>query len=49
MLIFRGLGITKVANPGQITTFEFTVQRPGTYEINCGMLMMEGGKLIVES
>lgn len=44
---FRGLGAHGLAEPGQVTTAEFTASDTGVYEINCGMEMMEPGYILV--
>jgi heme/copper-type cytochrome/quinol oxidase subunit 2 len=44
---FRGLGAHGLAEPGQVTTAEFTPSATGVYEINCGMEMMELGYILV--
>ncbi|HEY0072010.1 MAG TPA: cupredoxin domain-containing protein [Chloroflexia bacterium] len=44
---FRGLGAHGLAEPGQVTTAEFTASATGVYEINCGMEMMEPGYILV--
>jgi plastocyanin domain-containing protein len=44
---FRGLGAHGVAEPGQVTTTEFTANATGVYEINCGMEMMRPGYILV--
>jgi plastocyanin domain-containing protein len=33
--------------PGEVTSMEFTPTEVGTFEINCGMNMMEPGYVIV--
>ena len=46
-MALRGLGASGVANPGEVTTMEFTPTQAGTFEINCGMGMMRPGYVIV--
>ena len=46
-MVLRGLGVRGVAEPGQITSFEFTPQQAGTFSINCGMNMMQPATLLV--
>jgi plastocyanin domain-containing protein len=47
LVTIRGLGVRAMATPGQVVPFEFTPQQAGTFEINCGMSMMQPGTLIV--
>jgi hypothetical protein len=47
LVTFKGLGIRGIATPGQVTPLEFTPGQAGTFEINCGMNMMQPGTLIV--
>jgi len=47
LVTIRGLGVRGMATPGQVVPFEFTPQQTGTFEINCGMSMMQPGTLIV--
>jgi hypothetical protein len=47
LVTIRGLGVQGRATPGQVVPFEFTPRQAGTYEINCGMSMMQPGTLIV--
>ncbi|HVF99147.1 MAG TPA: cupredoxin domain-containing protein [Chloroflexia bacterium] len=44
---FRGLGAHGLAEPGQVTTTEFTAPATGVYEINCGREMMKPGYILV--
>jgi plastocyanin domain-containing protein len=44
----EGAGVHGVANPGEVTSMEFTPTQPGVYQINCGMQMMDPGYLIVQ-
>jgi plastocyanin len=46
-VVFKGLGAHAIAEPGKVTTAEFTPTQAGVYEINCGMDMMEPGYLVV--
>jgi plastocyanin domain-containing protein len=41
------LGVSAVASPGQVVPMEFTPPESGIYQINCGMLMMDPGYLLV--
>lgn len=43
----RGLGVHAIANPGEITTLDFTPAQSGIFQINCNMQMMNPGYLIV--
>ena len=43
----RDLGEHGIATPGEVTHFEFTPQKLGSFEINCSMHMMKPGQLIV--
>jgi plastocyanin domain-containing protein len=43
----RGLGAHGVATPGQVTSMDFTPDKAGIFQINCGMQMMDPGYLIV--
>jgi hypothetical protein len=36
-----------VATPGQVTAMDFTPDKTGVFQINCGMQMMVPGYLIV--
>jgi hypothetical protein len=47
LVTIRGLNVRGIATPGQVVPFEFTPQQAGTFEINCGMSMMQPGALIV--
>jgi plastocyanin len=43
----RGLGAHGIANPGQVTSLDFTPSETGVFQINCNMQMMDPGYLIV--
>jgi hypothetical protein len=43
----RGLGVHGIVEPGNITSMDFTPDRTGIFQINCGMQMMDPGYLIV--
>jgi hypothetical protein len=47
LVTIRGLNVQGRATPGQVVPIEFTPQQAGTFEINCGMSMMQPGALIV--
>ncbi len=47
LMTVRALGVRGMASPGQTVPVEFTPQQAGTFEINCGMSMMQPGTLIV--
>jgi hypothetical protein len=47
LMTIRRLGVQGSASPGQVVPIEFTPQQAGTFEINCGMSMMQPGALIV--
>ncbi len=47
IVVFQGLGVRQIVSPGQITTFEFTPERAGSYSITCSMGMMRPATLRV--
>ena len=46
-MVLQGLGARGVANPGQVTTMDFTPTQAGTYQMTCGMGMFGPGTVIV--
>ena len=46
-LVIYGLGLNAVSKNGEEQIIEFTPQKEGTFEYNCGMRMMKPGKLVV--
>jgi len=46
-LVIYGLNLNAVSKNGEEQVIEFTPQKEGTFEYNCGMRMMQPGKLVV--
>jgi heme/copper-type cytochrome/quinol oxidase subunit 2 len=47
LVVVYGVGAQGVAILGQVVPMDFTPPKPGVYEINCGMKMMQPGYLVV--
>ena len=46
-LVVYGMNLNAVSKNGEEQVIEFTPQKEGTFEYNCGMRMMKPGKLVV--
>lgn len=47
LLVIYGLDVKVVSQNGEEKVVEFTPQKEGTYEYNCGMRMFDPGKFVV--